>query len=55
MTETIFWDESDFNLRLAVAEGCGWAPRKARSLAAISWQGLTPAAKRVLERHGIRQ
>ena len=43
--EKINWDISEYCLRIAVVELCGWATKK----------GHATAAKRILTKHGIEK
>jgi len=60
MKETIYWSKSGQSTRKAVVELCRWSNKKGNAtptglrIAKTSWNDLTPAAKRVLEYHGIK-
>jgi len=59
MQENIKWNTSEAPTRLAVVELCGWSNQKGnatptgRKIAFASWDDLSPAARRVLNNHGI--
>jgi len=59
MKETIKWTQSGINTKKAVVELCGWSNRNGNAtptglrIAKTNWFELTPAAKRVLQNHGI--
>ena len=59
MSELIKWDISEYPTRKAVVELCGWYNKKGEAtptgkrIARQSWEQLSPAAKNVMERHGI--
>lgn len=61
MGTTIRWDTSEPATRLAVCQLCGWETTKGavstagKRIAAANWDDMSPAARRVLERHGIKQ
>ena len=61
MKETIKWDKSEYPTRLAVIELCGWVNRRGdatphgKKMARESWEGLSPATKRILTSHGIEE
>ena len=61
MKETIHWSKSGQSIRKAVVELCGWSNKKGNAtptglrISRTNWNDLTPAAKRVLEYHGIKQ
>ena len=59
--EKINWDISEYCLRLAVVELCGWVTKKGHAtatgkrIARTAWDDQTSAAKRILTKHGIEK
>ena len=61
MNNTINWNSSGPLLRKATVELCGWCNKKGNAtptgirISKTNWKDLTPAAKRVLINHGIKE
>jgi hypothetical protein len=61
MKEIIYWNNSSMITRKAVVELCGWSNKKGTAtptglrIAKTDYAQLTPAARRVLNNHCIKE
>ena len=53
--QPIRWKSDGTKTKQGVCEMCGWSPRTAKRIANTPWEKLSPAAKKVLINHGIRE
>ncbi len=54
LNQETLWNAMQFDDRLELAFQCGWAKRTARRIARSSWELLSPAAQKVIERKAGR-
>ncbi len=61
MTQTIFWSKESVLIKTSVCELIGWCTKNGtitktgKRIANSTWDDLTPAARNVLTRHGVKQ